>query len=169
MYRFICLLCLSSWIPGVKGVQVEEIYDLTKPIKGYVQSDQFRISPTRSITRNITSHSMKNLAFHSLCTCHRLAPGVDHRADHGDCKMHGAKLTVSPRAGVNFLRQSPLVKFFSAKNPRHIPLIGPANNNFVPKMISETQFLCVHVCDKLDSFHENNNSSIYAHVWARTF
>ena len=59
----------------------------------------------------------------TLCTCHRLAPGVDPRADQGDCKMYGAKLTISPRDGVNFLRQSPPVKFFSAKNPRHIPLI----------------------------------------------
>ena len=74
--------------------------------------------------------------------------------------MHGAKLTISPRGGVNFWGQSPLVKFFSAKDPRHIPLIGPANNNFVPKMISETQFLCVLVRDKLDSFHENNNSTL---------
>ena len=78
--------------------------------------------------------------------------------------MHGAKLTISPTGGVNFFRQSPLVKFFSSKIPRHILLIGAANNNFVPKMISETQFLCVHVRDKLDSFHEKSNSLIYAHV-----
>ena len=54
-----------------------------------------------------------------LCTYHWLAPGIDPWDYQGGCKMHGAKLAISPRGGVTLEDKGP---FLNRKYSHDIPV-----------------------------------------------